>query len=231
MLRPGWDRYQRVSPQVVAVMLSPLVSSRLRREPGAASATSTTVSASACPSSSPPRSRARTSAHTSAESLRASSDSTSTAGRLCTRGASDPGHPFTAPLWLNSQGPVANGAAAASASAPARVASRTAPSRAPVRTTRVRSAKDGSPRWARHGGTGPGSGLLGVPTHPETIGVDRPVPLPPWRPRLAVQAVRGLHENLAEQLLRSQIRQVTAHQTSPADRAVRNPEKICRRIG
>ncbi|CAM5393465.1 hypothetical protein SHIRM173S_12735 [Streptomyces hirsutus] len=57
-----------------------------------------------------------------------------------------PGQPRTAPLWLNSQAPAANGAAAASPSAPARVASRTAASSAGVRTTRARSANDGSPQ-------------------------------------------------------------------------------------
>lgn len=58
--------------------------------------------------------------------------------------ASDSGHPATAPLWLNSQGPSAYGATAASGSAPAAVASRTAASSAVLRTTRARSPNDGS---------------------------------------------------------------------------------------
>lgn len=146
MRRPGSERYQRVSPQAVAAIDSPLVRRRLRREPGAAWATSTTVSASAWPSSSPARSRPRTSAQTSAESQRASRDNRSTGGSRWASAASVWGQPVTAPLWLNSQGPVANGAAAASPSAPANVASRTAASSAPVRTTRARSAKDWSPQ-------------------------------------------------------------------------------------
>lgn len=144
MPRPGSARYQRVSPQAVAVMVSPLVRSRLSREPGAAAATSTTVSASAWPSVSPPRNRARTSAHTNAESLRASIVSSSAAGSEPVSGSSERGQSATAPLWLNSQVPAAYGAAAASASAPARVASRTAASSARLRTTRARSAKDRS---------------------------------------------------------------------------------------
>src|SRR5690606_20250510 len=159
-------RYHRVSPQAVAVTVSPLVSSRLSRAPGAAAATSRTVSASACPSSSPARSRASTSAHTNAESLRASSDSTSSAGRDGTSGASEPGQPGTAPLWLNSHVPAANGAAAASASAPERVASRTAASSARVRTTRARSAKDRSAQTgpARRYRAGTGSPSAYQPT-------------------------------------------------------------------
>lgn len=144
MRRPGSVRYQSVSPQAVATIVSPSVSSRLSREPGAAAATCKTVSASAWPGSSPPRSRFSASAQTNAESLRASRASSSSAGRVRASPAREPGQPGTAPLWLNSHRPAASGAAAASASAPESVASRTAASTAPERTTRARSAKDRS---------------------------------------------------------------------------------------
>ncbi len=69
-------------------------------------------------------------------------------------------------MWLNSQAPAANGAAAASASAPESVASRTAAISAPVRTTRARSAKDWSAQIgpARRYRAGTGSSCAYQPT-------------------------------------------------------------------
>lgn len=119
--------------------LSPSVSSRFSRASGAASATSRTVSVSAWPRPSPSRSRWSTSAHTNAESVLASSDSSSAGESAVVSGARLDGQPRTAPLWLNSQGPEANGAAAASPSDPDSVASRTAASTAPLLTTLARS--------------------------------------------------------------------------------------------
>ena len=51
-----------------------------------------------------------------------------------------------APLWLNSQGPRPNGAAASGPLAVPGVAERTAASTAPERVTRARSGSDGSPQ-------------------------------------------------------------------------------------
>lgn len=141
---PGSVRYQRLSPQAVAAMVAPSVSSRFSREAGAASASSRTAPPRASAGSSPRRSRCRTSAQTNAESVLACRDSSSTGGRADARGAAESGQPAIMPLWLKSHRPSAKGAAAASASAPATVASRTAASTAPARTTRARSAKDRS---------------------------------------------------------------------------------------
>lgn len=187
MRRPGSARYQRVSPHAVAAIVSPSVRSRLSRESGAASATSATVSASAWPSSSPSRSRCSTSAHTSAESQRAARESSSAAGSVCASGARVPGQPLTAPLWLNSQGPEANGAAAASPSAPASVASRTAASIAPLLTTRARSAKERSAQM------GPGRRYLAGTGSPSAY---QPTPNPsaltvPYRCRRGAQDCRN----------------------------------------
>ena len=55
------------------------------------------------------------------------------------------GQPSSVPLWLNSHGPAAYGAAAASTWAVPSVAERTAASSAPVLVTRTRSANDASP--------------------------------------------------------------------------------------
>ena len=56
-----------------------------------------------------------------------------------------PGQPSSLPLWLNSHGPAAYGAAADSPWAVPSVAERTAASTAPLRVTRARSANDASP--------------------------------------------------------------------------------------
>ena len=100
--------------------------------------------ASAPPGLSPARSRCSTSAQASAESVRASRPSSSTGGSVAARAAVAPGHPFSRPLWLNSQRSAANGAAAASPGAVPSVAERTAASSARVRVTRARSANEAS---------------------------------------------------------------------------------------
>src|SRR5690606_2408321 len=70
-----------------------------------------------------------------------------------------------------------------------------------------------------------------VPADPEPVGVDRPVPLPARRPGLPVQAVRRNHQQVADPRLGPDVSEVTAHQAPSTERAVRNPEKICRRTG
>lgn len=128
------------------MIVAPSVSSRFSREPGAAAASSVTVSAIAWPAGSPPVRRFSTSAQMNAASQRAARRSSASAGSVAASPAALSGQPRTAPLWLNSQGPAAKGAAAASPSAPASVASRTAASSASLRTTLARSAKFRSPQ-------------------------------------------------------------------------------------
>lgn len=87
-----------------------------------------------------------------------------------------------------------------------------------------------------------------VPADAETVGVDRAVPLVAGCPRLAVQAVRRIQNDLPDGHGRAQIGEMTAHRSPPsperpgrpgaphaspgaASRAVRNPAKICRRTG
>ena len=60
--------------------------------------------------------------------------------------AAAPGQPSSSPLWLNSQAPAPNGAAAASPSAVPAVAERTAARTAEDRVTRAMSGSDGSPQ-------------------------------------------------------------------------------------
>jgi hypothetical protein len=59
------------------------------------------------------------------------------AGRVVASLAIDDGQPATTPLWLNSQGPSPNGAAAVSTTGMPAVALRTAASTAPARVTRA----------------------------------------------------------------------------------------------
>jgi hypothetical protein len=109
----------------------------------------------------PARSRSRISAHTSAESVGASSVSRSRTGSRPAGPAIVSGQPRTTPLWLNSHGPSANGAAAVATTGMPTVADRTAASAAPATVDAARAGSDASvqigwpPRW-RTGGPPPG---------------------------------------------------------------------------
>src|ERR1035437_1708725 len=102
------------------------------------------VSSSAAASPLPARSLRSTTAQMTAESQRASSASTSPAGRAAASVAPVSGQPLSAPLWLNSQRSAAYGAAAVSPASVSEVASRTAASTARLLVTLARSANVGS---------------------------------------------------------------------------------------
>ena len=116
------------------------------------------ASSSAASVARPARSRSSTIVHRNAESTIASIDSSaaSAAGGCAgsapsvsqhpDRPAAESGQPSSRPLWLNSQGPWPNGAAACSPGAVPGVAERTAASTAVEVVTRATSGSDGSPQ-------------------------------------------------------------------------------------
>ena len=143
----GRRRYQSVSPQAVAAIACPSVSRKLNRPAAPAASAAAMVPASATSKASPARSRRLISAHRNAESTIASTDSRMAASDgPASSLAADSGHPSSRPLWLNSQRPSANGAAACSPAAVPSVAERTAASTARDLITRARSGSDGSPQ-------------------------------------------------------------------------------------
>ncbi|SCL56411.1 hypothetical protein GA0070617_3233 [Micromonospora yangpuensis] len=137
---PSPARTDSAWPATLATTCRPSVNNRFSRDPGAAAATAATVSATARAGSSPARSRCRTSAQSRAASVGASSVSRSVTGRSPANPATESGHPRTTPLWLNNQGPSANGAAAVSSTGMPTVADRTAASTPPAVVTAANSA-------------------------------------------------------------------------------------------
>ena len=93
-------RQHSVSPQVVAAIARPSVSSRLSRPP-AVDAASRTVLPSASAIRSPACSRWCTTSQSSAESDTASIAISSAGASCVVSRAIEVGHPVTAPLWLN----------------------------------------------------------------------------------------------------------------------------------
>ncbi len=110
--------------------------------------------------------------------------------------AVDSGHPSTAPLWLNSQRPCRNGAAAAGPWLVPGVALRTAASSAPALVTPATSS-EGLVRPDGHGLPVPDRLRVAgrVPAHPEPVRVYRPAPLVTRRPGLPVQAMRRVDDH------------------------------------
>ncbi|SBT42444.1 hypothetical protein GA0070621_1513 [Micromonospora narathiwatensis] len=137
----GVRRTDSACPATLATTVTPSVSSRFNRDPGAAAATAATVPATAAAGSSPARSRCRTSAQSSAASVGASSVSRSRTGSPAASGTTVSGQPRTTPLWLNNQRPSANGAAAVSCTGMPTVADRTAASTAPATVTAASSGR------------------------------------------------------------------------------------------
>ena len=147
----GRRRYQSVSPLAVAAIACPSVSRKLNRPAAPAASAAAMVQARAAAMASPARSRRLISAHRNAESTIASSDSSAAApawpgSSPAASSAADSGQPSSRPLWLNSQRPSANGAAACSPAAVPSVADLTAASTARDLVTRARSGSDGSPQ-------------------------------------------------------------------------------------
>src|SRR6266498_4080252 len=137
-------RIESAWPSAVATTVSPSVSSTFSRDPGAAVATSTTVSATALPGDAPSRSRSRTSAHNSAESVGASRVTRSVTGSRSASPATESGQPTTSPLWLNNHRSSVNGGVAVSTTGMRAVADRTAARIAPAIVTAASAGRSGS---------------------------------------------------------------------------------------
>ena len=181
-------RYQSVSPQAVAAIDCPSVSRKLNRPVVPAASTAPIVSASAAAMERPARSRSSASAQRKAESTIASSDSSvaAAAPAVSATATADAGQPARIPLWLNSHGPDANGAAACSPTAMPAVALRTAASTAADRVTRAISSSDSSAQ------IGPSRRYLAGVGSPSAY---QPTPNPsaftvPWRICRGAQACR-----------------------------------------
>ena len=176
-----------MSPQAVAAIDCPSVSRKLNRPVAPAASTAPIVSDSAAAMERPARSRASASAHRKAESTIASSDSRVAAPpAVSAAAAADAGQPARTPLWLNSHGPDANGAAACSPAAMPAVALRTAASTAADRVTRAISGSDSSAQigTARRYRAGVGSPSAYQPTpNPSAFTV-------PWRISRGAHACR-----------------------------------------
>ena len=172
-------------------------------EPGLAAhaaATSGTMSAMASAGGTPGLSRSRTSAHTSAESVGRVQGEQVGGRQQAGQRATEPGQPVTAPLWLNSQRPAANGAAAACrVGMPAGGVADGGQQRAGAHHPGQVGEATRRPRSARPAGSRAGLRIaVGVPADAEPVRVHRPVPLAARRPGLAEQAVRRVDQQLAE---------------------------------
>jgi hypothetical protein len=147
---PDVEKMDRAWPYTVAAIVSPSVSSRLRRDPGAAAETSPTTEDNASPGVAPARRRTRISAHSSALSVGASRVSRSRGGIRQARAAALSGQPTILPLWLNSQRSKRNGAAADSVTGMPTVAERTAASTALECVAEANAGRSASVHSGRH---------------------------------------------------------------------------------